>query len=128
MPRNVDRLQKAMTAEGLQAMVATAAENVRYLRDYDTPALFIIGISGLAYIVDRAVTTQDIRTTGTYFVGRRQGPSRSPSEDRLQALRSSSRHHPNAEGSILAVLAEAGATRGRIDIDEHGISPACGVC
>lgn len=143
MLRDNQRVQDALSSQGLRALVATTAENVRYLTDYDTPALFIsrypgayaialpnrdlvliIGISGLEYIVERPVATRDLRTTGTYIVGRRQGAFLSSAEDRLQALRATCPHYATAEEAILATLGEIGGARGRIGIDEQGIPPA----
>jgi Xaa-Pro aminopeptidase len=141
--RDQQRVQAALLRQGLKALVATTAENVRYLTDYDTPALFIyrypgayavalpdqepmliIPVSGLEYIIERPVTTGSVRTTGTYFVGRRSGASLSPAEERLQDLRATCPHYPSAEEGILVLLREAGAEASAVGVDEQGIPPA----
>lgn len=140
MLRDPARVDAALAAHGLAALVATTAENVRYLTDYDTPALFIyrfpgafavavpgrdpvliIGISGLEYVVDRGVSTRHIHTAGTYHVGRRPNAHLSPAEERLQALRRSCPHAPSAEDALVEVLREY-AARGPIGIDEQGVA------
>jgi Xaa-Pro aminopeptidase len=143
MLRHPQRIQAALAAGGLRALVASAAENVRYLTDYDTAALFIyrypgayavvlpgrdpvliIHLSGLEYTMERPLTIRDVRTTGTYFVGRRAGAALSRSEEQLQGLRASCPHYPSAEEALLAVLREAGADAGAVGIDEQGMAPA----
>jgi Xaa-Pro aminopeptidase len=143
MLRSPKRVQAALAARGLKALVASAAENVRYLTDYDTPALFIyrypgayavalpdrepvliIHVSGLEYTIERPLTIRDVRTAGSYFVGRRTGAPLSPTENALQALRACCPHYPSAEEALLAVLREVGADAGTLGLDEQGISPA----
>jgi Xaa-Pro dipeptidase len=141
MLRDPSRVDALLAARGLRALVATTAENVRYLTDYDAPPLYIyrypgafavarpkadptllVGLSGLEYLIERPVTTRDIRTSGTYYVERRAGASLSDAEDRLQALRARCLHHPKAEDSLVACLADAGG-QGAIGLDERGLSP-----
>jgi len=143
MLRDQQRVQAALSEHHLKALVAATAENVRYLTDYDTPALFIyrypgayavafpgqdpvliIHVSGLEYLVERPVTTRNVRTTGTYFVGRRAGASLSPAEEQLQSLRTTCPHYPSAEEALLAVLREGDVEGGLLGIDEQGIPPA----
>jgi len=143
MLRDQQRIQAVFSQHHLKALVASTAENIRYLTDYDTPALFIyrypgayavalpdedpvliIHVSGLEYLVERPVTTRNVRTAGTYFVGRRGGAPLSPAEERLQALRASCPHSPSAEEALLAVLREAGADAGAVGVDEQGMAPA----
>jgi Xaa-Pro dipeptidase len=143
MLRHQQRIQAVFSQHHLKALVASTAENIRYLTDYDTPALFIyrypgayavalpdedpvlmIHISGLEYLVERPATTRNVRTTGSYFVGRRDGASLSPAEERLQALRASCPHYPSAEEALLAVLHEAGTDAGAVGVDEQGMAPA----
>jgi len=143
MLRDPKRVQAALAAGGLTALVASAAENVRYLTDYDTPALFIyrypgafavalpnrdpvliVHLSGLEYTIERPLTIRDVRTTGTYVVGRRAGAVLSYAEEQLQALRASCPHYPSAEEALLAVLRETGANEGAVGIDEQGMAPA----
>jgi Xaa-Pro dipeptidase len=143
MLRDPMRVQAALATGGLTALVATAAENVRYLTDYDTPALFIyrfpgafaialpdrdpiliVHLSGLEYTIERPLTVRDVRTTGTYAVGRRVGTILSSAEGQLQALRASCPHYASADQALLAVLREAGVDRGAVGVDEHGIAPA----
>ncbi len=143
MLRDSKRIRMALSASNLTALVATAPENVRYLTDYETPALFIyrypgafavvfpdrdpiliIHVSGLEYTVERPLTIEDVRTTGTYFVGQRTGATLSPTEKQLQALRASCPHYPSAEEALVAVLGEGGADKGVVGVDEQGISPA----
>jgi Xaa-Pro dipeptidase len=143
MLRDQRRIQAALSEHHLRALVASTAENIRYLTDYDTPALFIyrhpgayavalpdeepvliVPISGLEYLVERPATTRDVRTAGAYFVGRRAGAPLSPAEERLQTLRASCPHYPSAEEAVRAVLHEAGADAGAVGIDEQGMAPA----
>jgi Xaa-Pro dipeptidase len=143
MLRHQQRIQAVFSQHPLKALVASTAENIRYLTDYDTPALFIyrypgayavalpdedpvliIPISGLEYLVERPATTRNVRTTGSYFVGRRDGASLSPAEERLQALRASCPHYPSAEEALLAVLHQAGTDAGAVGVDEQGMAPA----
>ncbi len=143
MLRDMRRVRVALFARGLKALVASAAENVRYLTDYDTPALFIyrypgaiaiaypdrdptliIHLSGLEYTIERPLTIRDVRTTGTYAVGRRAGVRLSSSEEQLQALRASCPHYPLAEEALVTVLCETGADRGVVGVDEQGMLPA----
>ncbi len=142
MLRDPHRVRAALTASNLTALVASAAENIRYLTDYDTPALFIyrypgafavalsdrdpvliIHLSGLEYTVDRPLSIRDVRTTGTYVVGRRAGAVLSSAEEQLQALRAPCPHYPSAEEALLAVLREAGADGGVVGVDEQGLAP-----
>ena len=143
MLRDNQRVRAALAAQRLTALVATTAENVRYLTDYEAPALFIyrypgafavvpvdrdpaliIQISGLEYLIERPVATDHLYTTGTYHVGRRIGAALSEVEERLQALREASPHFPNAQEALVAILREAGAAHGQIGVDENGVSPA----
>lgn len=143
MLRDPRRIQAALAAGGLKALVASGAENVRYLTDYDTPALFIyrypgayavalpdrdpiliIHVSGLEYTIERPLTVRDVRTAGTYVVGRRAGAALSRAEEQLQALRASCLHYPSTEEALLAVLREAGVEAGAVGVDEQGMAPA----
>jgi Xaa-Pro aminopeptidase len=140
--RDPQRVLAALRREGLRALVATTAENVRNLTDYETPAMFIyrypgayavalpdeepvliVPVPGLEYIIERPVTTASVRTTGTYFVGRRSGASLSPAEERLQYLRATCPHYPSAEEALLVLLREARAEINAVGIDEQGIPP-----
>ncbi|HEV8306895.1 MAG TPA: Xaa-Pro peptidase family protein [Methylomirabilota bacterium] len=142
MLRHDRRIQAALAAHGLRALVASSAENVRYLTGYDSPALYIyrypgayavalpgrepvliVGMSGLEYTVERPVATKAIRTTGTYHVERRAGATLSPAEAVVQDLRQSCPHHATAEEALLAILAEDGGA-GAVGVDEGGLSPA----
>jgi Xaa-Pro aminopeptidase len=142
MLRDDARIHAAMAAHGLRALVATTAENIRYLTDYDSPALYIyrypgsyavamagrapvliVGMAGLEYMVERPVATKDIRTTGTYHVERRAGAALSPAETAVQELRSGCPHYDTVEEALLAVLAEGGAA-GAVGMDERGVTPA----
>lgn len=143
MLRDPKRVEAALAKHGFKALVASAAENVRYLTDYETPALFIyrypgafavalpdrdpvliVHLSGLEYVIERPLATREVRTVGVYFVGRRAGAPLSAAEGQLQALRTSCPHYPSAEQALLAVLREGGADRGRVGVDEQGMSPA----
>ena len=46
MLRDDMRVQQALTAHGLRALIATTAENVRYLTDYESPGLYIYRYHG----------------------------------------------------------------------------------
>jgi len=133
-------LDAALAAQGLAALVATAPENVRYLTDYETSALFIyrfpgafavavpgqdpvllVGMAGLEYIVERPVSTRHIHTTGTYHVGWRPDAPLAPAEERLQALRRTCPHWSSAEEALAGILS-AHAGRGPIGIDAQGLA------
>ncbi len=143
MLRDRWRIQAVLSEHNLKALVASTAENIRYLTDYDTPALFIyrypgayavalpdeepvliIPIAGLEYLVERPATTRNVRTAGAYFVERRPGVPLSPAEERVQDLRASCPYYASAEEALHAVLHEAGAEAGALGIDEQGMAPA----
>ena len=66
MLRDNQRVQDALSSQGFRALVATTAENVRYLTDYDTPALFIYRYPG-AYAI--ALPNRDLVLDGGRWMG-----------------------------------------------------------
>ena len=143
MLRNQSRLEALMADRDLEALVATTAQNVRYITDYELPSLYIhqyhgsygialrgrqpvlvTSMAGLEYMVGRPVATSDIRTTGTYVVSRRKGARLDVAEEETLRLRETCPHYESARDAIVAVVRDAAVVGASIGIDESGVKPS----
>ncbi len=141
---NRARAEKVMQKHGLDALVAASPDNVMYASDYEcithwinkgfqvysvftpghTPVASLIAPSlELEAIVDGKVWIDDIYI----FAGFTRGPNNGEQMDRVgtrgKALLESAHIVGRAVDGLVAALEARGLTKGRVAIDESGISP-----
>jgi Xaa-Pro dipeptidase len=143
MLANVPRLQALMKREGLDAVVATCAENVTYLGGFwamsqwvrrgpqayvfyprEGKPCIITNSSLLDLIADQHPWVKEVRSYG-YFQLDIDAAADLDDADRLQRRLFDA---PAAKGSVEALVAamtEQGVARGKIGLDEMGITPQC---
>ncbi|MER9599182.1 Xaa-Pro peptidase family protein [Mesorhizobium sp. M0244] len=140
---NEARLKRCMTAAGLDAVIATAPENVTYMSgfwalpqwirrgpqayvvwpapDKGTPEI-IANTSTLDLVADQELWVSKVRRYGDFYadVGPTTAADRANRQDlQLRALP----RHSDAIAALVAALDEAQLARGRIGIDEAGLAP-----
>jgi Xaa-Pro dipeptidase len=144
MLTNLPRLRELMKRDGLDAVIATCAENVTYLsgfwamsqwvrrgpqayvlqpKDGEEPC--IIANSGIIDLVpDQDIWVEDIRRYG-YFQIDVDATAALDAADRLQKQLFESRSYKDPVEALVAAMKEKGLERGKIGIDELGITPQC---
>jgi Xaa-Pro dipeptidase len=144
MLANVPRLKALMKKEGLDAVVATCAENVTYLSGFwamsqwvrrgpQAYVLFagdghepcIVVNSGLLDLVpDQKPWITDIRRYG-YFQIDTDTSAQLDDADQLQHRLFSSKAYKDSVDALVSAMKEQGILRGTVGIDEMGITPQC---
>ncbi len=144
MLANLARMNAVMASQGLDAVVATCAENVTYLSGFwamsqwvrrgpqayvlqprDGGAACIIANSGILDLVpDQDPWVKEIRRYG-YF---EMNVDKTAKLDDADSLQRDLFESPAAKGSVEALVAavkDKGLARAKIGIDELGITPQC---
>lgn len=144
MLTNLPRLRQLMKRDGLDAVIATCAENVTYLsgfwamsqwvrrgpqayvlqpREGEEPC--IIANSGILDLVpDQDIWVKEIRRYG-YFQMDVDAAATLDAADSLQKQLFESRSYKDPVEALVAAMKEKGIERGKIGIDEMGITPQC---
>lgn len=139
---NLERLVAVLEAAGVDALVATAPENVTYASGYwalsqwirrgpqtyvliaarePEAASIVAATSLLDLLADQDVWPTDIRRFGYFQTDRSQGPF-----DDLDARQIALFDQPDAGSALDALvgaLTDAGLTGGRVAVDEVGLAP-----
>jgi Xaa-Pro dipeptidase len=144
MLANIPRLKALMKKQSLDAVIATCAENVTYLSGFwamsqwvrrgpqayvlfagSTENASIIVNSGLLDLVpDQKPWITDIRRYG-YFQLDTDASARLDDADRLQSQLFSSKAYKDSVDALVSAMKEQGIERGRVGLDEMGITPQC---
>lgn len=140
-----DRLTRMIKTQELDAVIATTPENVQYLcgyrtgrqirlnydikmfaiqtADQSTPATLIVPTSHLGLVAQTQPAIGCLETYGAFFLTRRGMGLDDEVGARLDALLSQSTPRASAEHALVETLRGGGLDRGRIGIDEMGMSP-----
>ncbi|MER8733300.1 Xaa-Pro peptidase family protein [Mesorhizobium sp. M1227] len=140
---NEARLKQCMTAAGLDAIIATAPENVTYMSgfwalpqwirrgpqayvvwpapDKGTPEI-IASSSTLDLVADQELWVSKVRRYGDFYADVGSSTTVDLANERHLQLRDLPRHG-DAIAALVAALEEAQLGRGRIGIDEAGLAP-----
>lgn len=144
MLANVPRLRELMKRDGLDAVIATCAENVTYLSGFwamsqwvrrgpQAYVLFpkgdeqpcVIANSGILDLVaDQDIWVKDIRRYG-YFQLDVDPTATLDATDRMQKQLFGSQAYKGSVEALVAAMQEKGLARGKIGLDEMGITPQC---
>jgi len=146
---NEERAKQIMEKYDLDALVASAPENVTYSSNHDYTAIYrykygrmqtyviiprdkdiepalIVPIDHLAYLADRPSWIKDIRAYGTFYIYGRDSSGRenyTESERRLDQIWEHCAHSADAFESLAKALRDKGLAKGkRIGIDEMNIT------
>lgn len=141
MLANLPRLLELMTREGLDAVVATCPENVTYLSGFWAMSQWvrrgpqayvlqprkgegtIIANSGILDLVpDQDIWMSDIRRYGYFQVDVDPSATLDAADRQQQELFATTPHKGPIE-ALVAAMQEKGVARGRIGIDQMGITP-----
>jgi Xaa-Pro dipeptidase len=144
MLANISRLRELMKREGFDAAIATCAENVTYLsgfwamsqwvrrgpqayvlfpRDGEKPC--VIANSGILDLVaDQDIWVKEIRRYG-YFQMDLDSSATLDATDRMQKQLFDSPAYKGPAEALVEAIKEKGLTRGKIALDELGITPQC---
>ncbi|MER9678551.1 Xaa-Pro peptidase family protein [Mesorhizobium sp. M0184] len=140
---NEARLKQCMTAAGLDAVIATAPENVTYMSGFWAlpqwirrgPQAYVVwpapnngapeiiaSTSTLDLVADQELWVSKVRRYGDFYAD--VAPSTSADRANMQHLQLRALpRHSDAIGALVAALEEAKLARGRIGIDEAGLAP-----
>lgn len=144
MLANIPRLKELMNRDRLDAVVATCPENVTYLSGFwamsqwvrrgpqayvlfpkDTEQPCIVANSGILDLVaDQNPWVTEIRRYG-YFQLDVDSSSALDAADTLQEKLFASQYYKDSVAALVAAMREKGLERGRIGLDEMGITPQC---
>lgn len=144
MLANIPRLRELMNREGLDAVIATCPENVTYLSGFwamsqwvrrgpQAYVLFpkngeqpcIIANSGILDLVaDQDIWVSEIRRYG-YFQVDVDPSAELDSADRTQKSLFESKACKGSVEALVTAMKEKGLRRGKIGLDEMGITPQC---
>jgi Xaa-Pro aminopeptidase len=144
MLANIERLRELMQRDGLDAVVATCPENVTYLSGFwamsqwvrrgpQAYVLFpngaaepcLIANSGILDLVpDQNPWVKDVRRYG-YFQMDIDASAELDAADRLQKQLFESPVYGGSVEALVEAMKEKGLARGKIGIDEMGITPQC---
>ena len=144
MLANVPRLKALMRRDGLDAVIATCAENVTYLSGFwamsqwvrrgpqayvlfagDSGEPCIVVNSGLLDLVpDQKPWITDIRRYG-YFQIDTDASARLDDADQLQHRLFNGKAYKDSVDALVSAMKEQGIVRGTVGIDEMGITPQC---
>ena len=148
---NEQRTGQIMEKYDLDALVASAPENVTYSSDHDHTNIyryrygrlqtyviipkdkdiqptFIVPVDHLAYLVDRPTWIKDIRTYGTFYIYGRNSSAKenyTRNEEKLNQMMDRCEHSGGAFESLAKALRDKRLANGKtIGIDEMNITPA----
>ncbi len=144
MLANVPRLRELMRRDGLDAVIATCAENVTYLSGFwamsqwvrrgpQAYVLFpkgdeqpcVVANSGILDLVaDQDIWVKDIRRYG-YFQLDVDPTATLDATDRMQKQLFGSQAYKGSVEALVAAMKEKGLARGKIGLDEMGVTPQC---
>jgi Xaa-Pro dipeptidase len=144
MLTNLPRLRDLMKSEGLDAVIATCPENVTYLSGFWAMSQWvrrgpqayvlhpkngqepcIIANSGILDLVpDQDIWVTEIRRYG-YFQMDVDPSATLDAADRLQKQLFESQAYKGPVEALVAAMKEKGLARGKIGLDEMGITPQC---
>ncbi len=144
MLANIPRLRELMERKGLDAVIATCAENVTYLSGFwamsqwvrrgpQAYVLFpkgneqpcIIANSGILDLVaDQDIWVSEIRRYG-YFQMDVDPSATLDATDGMQKQLFESEAYKGSVEALVTAMKEKGLTRGKIGLDEMGITPQC---
>jgi Xaa-Pro aminopeptidase len=144
MLANVPRLRELMERDGLDAVIATCAENVTYLSGFwamsqwvrrgpQAYVLFprhneqpcVIANSGILDLVaDQNIWVTEIRRYG-YFQLDVDASAKLDATDQKQKQLFGSEAYKGSVEALVAAMKDKGLTRGKIGLDEMGITPQC---
>lgn len=144
MLANVPRLKALMKKDGLDAVIATCAENVTYISGFWAmsqwvrrgPQAYVLFVgdggepcivvnSGLLDLVpDQKPWITDIRRYG-YFQIDTDASAQLDDADQLQHRLFNSKAYKDSVDALVSAMNEQGILRGTVGIDEMGITPQC---
>jgi Xaa-Pro aminopeptidase len=144
MLANIPRLRELMEREGLDAVIATCPENVTYLSGFwamsqwvrrgpQAYVLFpksneqpcVVANSGILDLVaDQDIWVSEIRPYG-YFQMDIDPSATLDATDRMQKELFESEAYKGSVEALVTAIKEKGLTRGKIGLDEMGITPQC---
>ena len=144
MLANLPRLDGLMQTEGLDAVIATCPENVTYLSGFWAMSQWVrrgpqayvlypsrgeqpcvIANSGILDLVaDQDIWVSDIRRYG-YFQMDVDSSASLDATDRVQKRLFESPSSKGPVEALVAAMQEKGLTRGKVGLDEMGITPQC---
>jgi Xaa-Pro dipeptidase len=144
MLMNRERMEARLAAERLDAVVATAPENVTYASDYWAmsqwirrgPQAYVLvparahgepcivaSTGALDLVADQEPWVAEVRRYGFFAVERDAAATLEPRDARLAALLAAP-DDGDAVAALVAAIEARGLARGRIGVDEIGILPA----
>lgn len=144
MLTNLPRLHELMKAEGLDALIGTTPESVTYLSGYWSmsqwvrrgPQAYVLqpgpGLEGaivansgvLDLVADQEIWIKDIRRYGFFSINT-DPQARLDEADTMQKALFGSNAYKGPVEALVAAMRERGLTRGKVGIDELGITPQC---
>jgi Xaa-Pro aminopeptidase len=144
MLANIPRLRELMERDGLDAVIATCPENVTYLSGFwamsqwvrrgpQAYVLFprgneqpcVVANSGILDLVaDQEIWVSEIRRYG-YFQMDIDPSATLDATDRMQKQLFESEAYKGSVEALVTAMKEKGLTRGKIGLDEMGITPQC---
>jgi Xaa-Pro dipeptidase len=145
MLANGPRLKELMQKDGLDAVIATCAENVTYLSgfwamsqwvrrgpqayvlfpgDSHGPPCIVVNSSLLDLIPDQKPWITDIRRYG-YFQIDTDKSAQLDAGDKFQHQLFNSNAYKDSVDALVSAMKERGVDRGNVGIDEMGITPQC---
>jgi Xaa-Pro dipeptidase len=139
---NRERASAIMAAQGLEALVASTAENVTYATGYANWPIYtfkdpeayavvpehgdpvlVVPVSAVDYLAETPVNVSRIYTYGTYHVMRNFDAVLEGAEAQVLEIQERASHHPDALTALTHVLADLEVGR-TIGVDERGIPPS----
>jgi Xaa-Pro aminopeptidase len=144
MLANIQRLQELMERDSLDAVLATCAENVTYLSGFWAmsqwvrrgPQAYVLfprrgeqpcvvaNSSILDLVADQDIWVTEIRRYG-YFQMDVDASAALDSTDSMQKRLFESEAYQGSIEALVAAMKEKGLARGKIGLDEMGITPQC---
>jgi Xaa-Pro aminopeptidase len=137
----VEAVRRLLLDEGLDGLVATGPEHVTYLTGYHSWTIYtfaglevyglvsasgdtalVAPIDALDFLADRPTTAGRVHLFGTFHLARRPGVELVGAERRLAEMRAELPCHPTAAAALGAALDELGLLRGRLGVDETGLT------
>jgi len=139
---NSERLSNQLGRHGLDAVIASTRENIRYFTGFEavvktlnphfgqcyalvtaaepTRVHIVHSLGEIDQVLDARCDVGEVFTYGVFY--REQGRSELSADDaELSRLSSSSRNHDSGETALVRLLQELGLEHARIGIDEDGI-------
>lgn len=144
MLANIPRLRELMKRDALDAVIATCPENVTYLSGFwamsqwvrrgpqayalfpahDEPPCVVANSGILDLVADQDIWVKEIRRYGYFQID--VDPAASlDSTDQMQKKLFDSQAYKGSVEALVAAMQEKGLARGKIGLDEMGITPQC---